>query len=183
MVSELTDITTAPPVKQSFTELYEQAFPATARFVSKMGGSFQDAKDIFHDAMIVFFEKTTQQRLQIRQSPEAYVLGIAKHLWLHKFKTDRDKVPLDAFEASLSIPADFFLSPTQNKILHILERTGRKCMDLLQAFYYHKHPMQKIAKTFGYTNTHTATVQKYKCLEKVRTVIRQKSISYEDLLD
>jgi len=178
------NIAEAPPTQEErFKELYERAFPAVARFVNKMNGSFQDAKDIFHDAMIIFYEKTTQQPSLTYRSEEAYIVGIAKHLWLLQYKADRDTIALDAFEATLSIPADYFLSPDQNKILRILEHAGRKCMSLLQAFYYDKKSMQSITSQFGYTNTRTATVQKYKCLEKVRNLIRERSIAYEDLID
>ncbi len=59
MVWEMDTIATAPLTREEgFRETYERAFPVVARFVSKMNGSFQDAKDIFHDAMIIFFEKT-----------------------------------------------------------------------------------------------------------------------------
>jgi hypothetical protein len=37
--------------------VYEESFPSVAAFVAKMGGSLEDAKDIFHDAMVIFFEK------------------------------------------------------------------------------------------------------------------------------
>lgn len=70
--------------------LYEETFPAVASFVAKMGGSPDDAKDIFHDAMVVFFEKETDV-----ENPCAYIVGIAKHLWVRKFKHDRNSVDLD----------------------------------------------------------------------------------------
>jgi len=184
MVCEMDTITAATLTREErFGETYERAFPAVARFVNKMNGSFQDAKDIFHDAMIIFFEKTAREPWHVYGADEAYILGIAKHLWLRQYRADRDTVGLDAFEATLSIPADYFPSDGQNRILRVLERVGRKCMGLLQAFYYEKKTMQTITSQFGYSNARTATVQKHKCLEKVRNLVREKALQYEDLID
>lgn len=162
-------------------ELYESAFPSVARFVSKMRGSFQEAKDIFHDALVIFYEKCQDRDFSITVSPEAYILGIAKHLWIRKF--DPRTVSLDAVESVIKIPSDYYPSPNSDKLLHLLERTGRKCMDLLRAFYYKKDPVKQIAVALGYRNEHSATVQKYKCLEKVRNTIKEKAIAYEDFLE
>lgn len=184
MVLEMETVTTTPRTEDArFTDTYTRVFPVVARFVSKMNGSFQDAKDIFHDALIIFYEKQRQSEAPQYRSEDAYIVGIAKHLWLRKHKADREQVALDTFEATLAIPPDYFLLPEQNKILRILQHTGQRCMNLLQAFYYDKKSMQTIATQFNYTNVRTATVQKFKCLEKVRNLIRQHSIRHEDLID
>ena len=81
-----------------FEETYESVFPAVASFVHQMNGSYQDAKDIFQDALIIYFERLSENSLTINISPERYILGIAKHLWLRKFKDDRKKIALDDFE-------------------------------------------------------------------------------------
>lgn len=164
-------------------ELYETAFPSVARFVSKMRGSFQEAKDVFHDALVIFHEKYQDPDFSVTVSPEAYILGIAKHLWLRKFAGDHRTVSLDTVESVITIPSDYYPSPNSAKLLHLLEQTGRKCMDLLRAFYYRKDPVRQIAAALGYRNEHSATVQKYKCLEKVRNTIKEKAIAYEDFLE
>jgi DNA-directed RNA polymerase specialized sigma24 family protein len=167
-----------------FEALYEQAFPPVARFVSKMGGTFQDAKDIFHDALVVYYEKTaSNESPTVTNSPQAYILGIAKHLWIRKFKSDRGKVMLDGFAEAIEIPADFYPTPDDNRLLNILERTGQRCLDMLRAFYYDKLPMQALAAKLGFSSVRSATVQKYKCLEKVRDTIKQNSILYEDFFE
>jgi DNA-directed RNA polymerase specialized sigma24 family protein len=166
--------------EELFADLYERAFPLVATFVSNRKGTFQDARDIFQDALVIFYEKLVVGALKISVSDEAYVLGIAKHLWIREFNHERNKVPLDEFECDLTIPEDYFPSASQNKLLYFIGQAGKKCMDLLQAFYYDKFSMQEIASKFGYGSTHSATVQKFKCIEKIRDRIKEKSIVYED---
>lgn len=166
-----------------FEETYESVFPTVASFVHQMNGSYQDAKDIFQDALIIYFERITENSLKINVSPERYILGIAKHLWLRKFKDDRKKVALDDFERVLYLPIDFFPSVRTKRVLQFVEAAGNKCLDLLRSFYYERLGLKEIASTFGYGSEHSVSVQKYKCLEKVRDAIREKSVTYEDFFE
>jgi len=166
-----------------FEELYEKAFPSTAKFVRKMGGSLEDAKDIFHDALVIFYEKTPELTFTLTTSEEAYLLGISKHLWLRKFKKDRNKIAFDIFEKEINIPNDYFPDVNSKRLLYFLEQAGEKCLELLRSFYYEKLSAKQMADKLGYGSEHSATVQKYKCLEKLRGTVKQKSLSYEDFTE
>lgn len=154
--------------------LYEETFPAVASFVAKMGGSPEDAKDIFHDALVIFFEKEGIDR------PHAYIVGIAKHLWVRKYKHDKHRVDLDY---DIDIPEEQEPSFVVVRLLRLLESAGRSCMDLLQAFYYEKRTADEIASEFNYSNAHSATVQKHKCLQKIRSFVKTKSLDYESFVE
>jgi DNA-directed RNA polymerase specialized sigma24 family protein len=155
--------------------LYEDTFPVVASFVAKMGGTLDDAKDIFHDAMVIFFEKDIAP-----DNPGAYILGIAKHLWVRKYNRDRHRVDLDP---AIVVPLEEERLPISTRILRLIELSGKACLELLQAFYYEKLNPERIAKVFNYSNAHSATVQKFKCLEKLRNTVKQKSLGYEDFIE
>lgn len=163
-------------------DLYEKAFPAFARFAARMRGSFDDARDVFHDALVIYHEKTLREHVSIQSSPEAYVVGIAKHLWIRKFNLDRQKLSLDSLENGICVPPDFHASVNEVRLLNLLERTGRKCLELLASFYFEKTPLKDIAGVLGYRNEHSAAVQKFKCLGKMRQAIKEKNMNYEDFL-
>ena len=163
-----------------FSKLYESAFPLVARFIRSRNGSFEDAKDIFHDALVIYYEKQVERSANVLVSEEAYVLGIAKHLWLRKNKADQKLVGLDAAESAIQIPEDYFTSVDTNHILRFLARSGKKCLELLKSFYYDRSSTKEVADAFGYKSLHTATVQKFKCLEKVRDTVKEKSLNYDD---
>lgn len=163
-----------------FTGLYEDVFPMVAKFVAKRGGSFDDAKDVFHDALVILYEKQAEGGLTDEIAVERYLVGIAKHVWLRKFREDHMKTGLDHMEMYVSLPEDYF-EPSNNRLLKLLEITGRKCMELLQAFYYDKLAIGEISNVFGFSSPHSASVQKYKCIEKMREMVQTKSLGYEDL--
>ncbi len=172
-------INNAPAISE---ELYQSAFPVVASWVRKMNGSLEDAKDVFHDALVLYQEKINQG-VTIETSPEAYILGIAKHLWLRKFKLARNTVSLDEMERSIVIPDDFYAPLSSLRLLKFLELAGRNCLELLRRAYYDKLPAIELAQKMGYAGERSATVQKYKCIEKLRVIIHQKAMSYEDFTD
>lgn len=170
-----------PQAREKFFEdLYETTFPLFARFAARRNTSFQDAKDIFHDALVIYYEKCMDANFIIHTSSEAYVVGIAKHLWIKKFHRDRQNVPLDAAEPEVDIAPDFFPDQKELKLLEFLERSGKKCLELLQKFYFEKVSLRNIASSLGYRTEHSAAVQKFKCIGKIRDAIKAQSIDYED---
>jgi RNA polymerase sigma factor (sigma-70 family) len=165
-----------------FEKLYEGAFPAFARFAAKLNGSFEDVKDIFHDALIIYYEKNMQPGFNLTGSPEAYIVGIAKHLWIRKFRHDRHKVSLDSTESGIAIPVDFYPEVDEIRLLKVLETTGKKCLELVRKFYYERLSLKEIARSLGYGSEHSATVQKFKCIGKMRDAIKSNAMNYEDFV-
>ena len=163
-----------------FIGLYKSAFPSVARYVSKMGGSFDEAKDVFQDALVIYYEKTATGTVSIKTNEKAYLLGISKHLWLRRFKDNILHAPIDGMDLEKAESAEDY---SENKLMHYLATAGKKCMDLLRSFYYDNVPLTDAATLFGFSGVRSATVQKYKCLEKVRETIKQKSLTYEDFLN
>jgi DNA-directed RNA polymerase specialized sigma24 family protein len=163
-----------------FIALYKNAFPSVARYISKMGGSFDEAKDIFQDALVIYYEKAVVSPIAFKTNDRAYLAGIAKHLWLKKYRDNSLRAPID--DAAILFTKDEE-QPSATKLMHFLETTGKKCMDLLRSFYYDQLPLTDVATLFGFSGVRSATVQKYKCLEKVRETVKEKSMTYEDFLD
>ncbi len=163
-----------------FERLYRSAFPSVARYISHRGGSLDDARDIFQDALIIYYEKTRDPGFRLQGARKAYILGIARHLWLRHTAAARDGEPLPE-----DLPADIaeYREPGYGRLLKLLETGGRQCMELLSAWYGERITMRELARRFGYRSERTATVRKFKCLEKLRHTVQHTSTSYEDLLD
>lgn len=169
--------------KTDFVSLYKEAFPKVAKYVGGKGGSMSEAKDVFQDALIIYFEKTKGESYVPQKGSKEYIVGIAKKLWINRYRQKIKDIPIEE-------SYDFYLSGNEasgkindSVLIGFLERTGKKCMDMLQAFYYKKLSLSEIANQFGFSGIRSATVQKYKCIEKVRDKIKEKSLSYEDFIE
>ncbi len=159
--------------EHTFRALYEEVFPAALRWVKLQGGQAEEGEDVFQDALIVLFEKARDGKLSEVEHPRGYLLGTVRRLWWQRCRKSARYQPLVTLEDD---------PPAQGEDDHTripdlwryLERAGQKCLKILQAFYYFRWPMPEIAEQFGYRSTRSATVQKYKCLEKVRESVKQQ---------
>jgi hypothetical protein len=161
-----------------FQRIYEPGFYRVAFFVAKNGGTYEDAQDIFQDALVVLCQHLERNR-EI-DSELAYVIGISKNLWYSRIGERSRTVPM------INLPqyseADKLII-NENRLLELLTSTGRKCMDLLVNFYYENAGIKNIMKQFGFASEHSASVQKFKCIEKLRDTIKTKSLGYEDFFE
>lgn len=89
---------------QLFMRLYQTAFPAVAGYVGRRGGTFDEAKDVFQDAVMIYYEKQIVTGKQT-ENEGAYLMGIAKHLWLKSYHEHQRYIPVDEF-AELANLAD-----------------------------------------------------------------------------
>lgn len=164
-----------------FRDLYLKAFPSVASYISKRGGNLEQAKDTFQESLIIYYEQVELAKKPIRKNAKAYILGVVRHLWYQQTQNDVQSRPLDSLtKITLETPGEPI---SRQKLLRVLETAGRKCMDMLRAFYYEQQPLDQIAAQFGFGSTRSATVQKYKCLEKVRKEVKENALTYADFTE
>lgn len=162
------------PEDQWLEDLYRNTLPRVAAMVYRMGGHLEMAKDIFQDAVIIYLEKQQAKKLPDGVPAEAYITGIARILSIRKLKKSGTAVSLDDMTGEISVPADYYAPPpVARSVLEYVRAAGKRCLQLLQAFYYDHHSLTDIAADFNFKTPHSASVQKYKCLEKVREQIKQ----------
>jgi len=163
-----------------FIDLYKSAFPPVSSFVHKMGGDFEEAKDIFQDALVIYYEKTRTQAFNEEHSSAHYITGIARHLWYKKYRETKSNTSLNNMT---DLKAEEEEPNVSENLLRFVEASGKKCMELLKAFYYEKLNMKELSTKFGFSGERSATTQKYKCLEKVRNGIKERSLTKEDFYE
>lgn len=158
--------------------LYTELFPKCASFIAKRSGSLEDARDLFHDALILYLEKKSSGVREIKNG-QAYIMTIFKNLYFSKIK--KDQLNENAQEINPeSIIDNFYPDKLHLKLYNSLQMAGRKCMDLLSSFYFEQKSIREIKDQFNFSSDHSVSAQKYKCVEKLRIAIKQKSLNYED---
>lgn len=155
---------------ETLLKTYKEAFPVACAFIRKNGGNLEDAKEYFHEAFVIYLEKKDQD---VIVNPVTYLTGITKHLWFRHCRKERNQLSGPEWQNQEEA------QPDGNKILELLRQQGKKCLDLLTAFYYDEMEMKEISRRFSFSNERSATVQKFKCLEKMRNLVKSKSIKKE----
>jgi len=159
--------------EEKLVQLYREIFPEAAHLVKRLGGNLQGAKDAFHDALLIYMEREAKGMLHIHTSPKAYLLGTTKILWLHAKKQYFSSLPedVDAF-----VEEEHEAASEEKNVLDYLLLAGKKCLQMLKAFYYDNVSLQHIAARFGFNGVRSATVQKHKCIEKIRAELKKKKL-------
>lgn len=160
------------------TNWYTDYFPKACRYIQKNGGTLEDAKEIFQEAIVRLFEKKFLNSSDI-ENEEAYLMQVIKNVWISMVEKNQKVVSIDPIDVMANEDA----SPINEKVYRMLKASGKRCLDLLQSFYYEKLSMRLLAERFGYKSERSATVQKFKCIEKVRNEVKTKSLSYEDFFN
>ena len=133
-------------------ETYKQIFPSVAAAVKKYGAGLEDAKDVFHDALLIWLELPEKTRSGI-DNKTAYLVTIARNEWFRRVEK------MEKLRGSEVFPEDE-VSRISNTLYNYMVMAGKKCMDLLQAFYYEKRPASEIAGRFGFSGAHTSSPPK-----------------------
>ncbi len=167
-------------------QVYKNNFPMVEHLVLSNSGSKDDAKDIFQDTMVAFYNtvKTTDFRLSGKIS--TYLFAVAKNLWLRKIRDN--KVMAHSNETTLTnIPIDgsslsnLVYTEEQEILGDMLHEAGSKCVKLLKLFYYEKMKMIKISEHFGFASEQVAKNQKVRCLKKLKAIMLQNQYYRENL--
>ena len=153
--------------------LYKSHFGMIQHFVTNNNGSFDDARDIFQEAMITLYEKVQLDNFALTCQIKTYLFSICKNLWLKRLQQmGKYSAPLSAQEETVSVEDDLDQFEKKDAAFAIMDRAlnslGEPCKSLLEGYYLNKKGMQELASQFGYTNADNAKNQKYKCLMRLK---------------
>jgi RNA polymerase sigma factor (sigma-70 family) len=153
--------------------LYKSHFSMIQHFVTNNNGSFDDARDIFQEAMIALYEKVQSDHFALTCQIKTYLFSICKNLWLKRLQQmGKYSAPLSTQEETISVEEDLDQFEKKDAAFAIMDRAlkslGEPCKSLLEGYYLNKKGMQELASQFGYTNADNAKNQKYKCLMRLK---------------
>lgn len=136
-------------------------------------GTEQEAKDIYQEAVIAFYEKAQQPQFSLTCKIKTYLYAVCRRLWLKRLSEKK--------RTSGSIPELENFSGIEDAMVEIeenekrfakmgsaLNALGEPCRTIIEDYYIRDLSMEMISDKFGYTNADNAKNQKYKCLQRLK---------------
>jgi RNA polymerase sigma factor (sigma-70 family) len=165
--------------------LYKAVLPKVKHYIKTNRGNEDEAKDIFQDAVIIFYKKVKLDQFPEEVNVTAYICRIAKNLWINRAKrlNKTTELPNDDF---MQTEDDDFLDnliteEKKNTVKNLLSEIGEECQKLLKYSVYDNLSMKEICGLMGYSSENVAKTYNYRCKQKlVQLVMKNKSI--ENLL-
>ncbi len=168
--------------EKTLEQIYAKTYPMVVHYIKQHGGNAEDAKDALQEAIILVYEKVMVDQLSLTSSVSTYLMAICKNLWRTEYRKRSKFNSLDDYEIDQPTNEMLADSPQQTKqLMQYMEALGQKCKDILVDFYYHNLRMEQISLKHQYRTIHSATVQKFKCLERLRKAV--SSFSYNQFLN
>lgn len=160
--------------------LYRKNYKMMVNLIVKNNGSEEEAKDIYQDALIVFWQKTTSGDLVMTSKISTYIYSICQNLWRKELER---KSRFSSEEADKGEYNDQVEKDERIKIVHqCLGLLGDSCRRILSYYYFDELSMNDIADKMGFANADTAKTKKYKCKQELDKLIKSKFNS-GDFLD
>jgi len=148
--------------------LYSKHFKMMRRLIMKNSGTEHDAKDIYQDAIIVFWEKVTSGNLILSSKISTYLYSVCQNLW--RKELDRRK-RLSSEEVESSVTLDLDQSERVNAIKICMGKLSETCQEVLQLYYFDNLSMSDIADKLNFSNADTAKSKKYKCKKELDKMV------------
>lgn len=155
--------------------IYASNFSLIQALVLNNNGSYDDARDIFQEAMVILYEKSKQPDFRLTCQIKTFLYAISKRLWLKKLQHHglfMNNTDLSLIEQVIPVEEDLEAARQKDLDFSIMDeafqKIGEPCKSLLEAFYIKKKTMAELVDIFGYTNADNAKNQKYKCLMRLK---------------
>ena len=153
--------------------IYRDNFGMVQAFILQNSGTYDDARDIFQEAVITLYEKARSHSFVLTSQIKTYIYSVCRRLWLKRLQQmGRYTGHIDSLEEMVAVEEDLEIHEKRNAEFAIMDRAlnslGEPCKSLLEGYYLKKMGMQELAAEFGYTNADNAKNQKYKCLMRLK---------------
>lgn len=169
--------------KEVLEKIYKNFSNRIESHIIKNGGTVEDAKDVFQDALMVIYNKSQQKDFQLTSQFYTYLFGIARFIWIRKNQKKSNNTSQltneDIYKLDTDIEADLIAQERHNIYRSNFKKLGEQCQKLLELFYARKS-MEEIAQIIGFKNGHTARNRKYRCQKKLEQMIRSDA-RYKEL--
>lgn len=156
--------------------IYKDFLPRIARHIMNKGGSYDDAKDVFQDAIIVLYEKTQQPDFELTSRFYTFLFGICRNIWgnrLQKKSRTEVTIPEDAkYKSDTDTEALIYKAEENRLFWDAFKKLGEDCQRLMQLFF-EKTKMEEITSVMGYGSVNYTKKRKFVCKEKLVRFVKE----------
>jgi RNA polymerase sigma factor (sigma-70 family) len=156
-------------------ELYKTHYGMVLNLVCSNSGTEQEAKDVYQECLIAFYEKVQQPDFKLTCKIKTYLYAVCRRLWLKRLsEKKRFAGNIKAGETFPEIEEEMVeIEETERKLTSVgqsLEHLGEPCRSIIEDYYMRDLSMDAIRDKHGYTSAENAKNQKYKCLQRLKKI-------------
>lgn len=159
--------------------LYKKYYRMMTNIVLKNNGTEEEAKDVYQEALVVFWQKAVSGNLVLTSKISTYLYSICLNQWRkeldRKSRLSREEVDSEEFQPHEE-------EERYKVVMQCINDLGDTCRKILTYYYFDGMSMTDIAEKMNFANTDTAKTKKYKCKKKLDSLIKER-FSTNDFFD
>ncbi|MEM9339160.1 MAG: sigma-70 family RNA polymerase sigma factor [Bacteroidota bacterium] len=160
---------------------YQDHLPYVIRFIIKNGGSEEEAKDVFQDAMVITHKKLRERDFELTSTLGTYLIGVSKKIWSNRQRKLTREVKMEV-TSDLEHPDDDVLEKwDEEERVNLFQkhflRLSQDCQDLLRLFF-EKKSMKQIAEMRNTTEGYVKK-RKFKCKSSLLKMVTEDPLFNE----
>lgn len=161
----------------ALTKLYQYEYPKILHFIKTNQGDEEEAKDIFQDAILIFYKQVKLNKFDLQYDIGAYIYSISRNLWINRVKKKSRHVSISEHEPVVEVQGnvldDLITEERENIVKEILSQMGSACQQLLRYVIYFRLSMKEIAKKMKFSSENVAKTKHYKCKQRLIKIIKE----------
>jgi RNA polymerase sigma factor (sigma-70 family) len=165
--------------RKILNQVYSKYYPIIQRYITIRGGTDDDAKDVFQDAIVVLYQKAVNNTLVLNGKFITLLYGVCKILWFRtlRYREKHQTIPIDS---TIIFPYidDILAKMEQDRIDEIkkmlfdkyFKKLTNRDQDIMRASI--GISTAALADKFGLTVA-SAKTRRYMCREKIKLGIKK----------
>ena len=154
--------------------LYKRSFPVIERYILRNHGCHEDARDIFHEALIVIYRKVITGGLNLDCMFTTFLYAVCEKMWL-KYLRDYKEISVDSYVLD-EYSKDFYINAEKELRKHDLfeyhfNRLSKACQKILK-LHFSGSSIAEIMAEMGYNSKQHTMDRKYRCKKSLYKRIR-----------
>lgn len=152
--------------------LYDKQFLGVEAYILKNGGTRDDAKEIFQNAVIVLYVKLKKEAANI-QSFDNYLFSVCKNLWIKESSKKRvtELKVHTLMNEDIDLPSFHIEQQRFDLMYEYLEKLKDTCKTIVK-MTLNNIPYSKIIEILGYPNENAARQKVFRCKSKLFKLIK-----------
>lgn len=168
-----------PPYENAVSHLYGKCRAGVSAWLKRHGALREEVEDVFQEALLALLRKI-QKDPAFDVAPDAYLFGAACHIWQKICRNKGREIKVKsgwAYANSLEYEDETALEKSRESeetLNELLAELSESCRTLLNDFYVEKLDLTEIARKHGFKTMEVAKQSKYRCMERLKALAREK---------
>lgn len=169
--------------------LYRRHKSYCINFMKSMYKDHEELKDIYHDAIMVFYEKVNTPGFELTCSIQTYLNTVCRNQILKRVNhsnryeingSDENGDILESISDTLEELDDVNNEriKVMKQVFEQMKETSSKCYEMLVRFWYKNQTMDSIAVNMQFAHSDSAKSQKAKCQKQFKTEVYKRLLSW-----